>query len=137
MSADVIGGNLSGFQSPYTPPAPAQRPPPAPIFATPTRQVTTTMTPSSQPQQTSSQQQSVASSGGGGQTKSRGPETPKVGGKWTHPALAGIEKEARKFMFGEEELKRLVANTSLLIAMWWITRKADERYYDLLQFTYV
>ena len=69
--------------------------------------------------------------------KTRGPETPKVGGKWTHPALAGIEKEARKFMFGEEELKRLLANTSLLIAMWWVTRKADERYYDLLQFTYV
>jgi len=55
-----------------------------------------------------------------------GPETPKVGGKWTHPALLGIENEARKAMFGEEELKRLVLNTSLLYAMWWISAKVEE-----------
>jgi hypothetical protein len=50
-----------------------------------------------------------------------------VGGKWTHPALKGINMEARKFMFGEEELKRLVVNAVLLYSMWWISYRLEER----------
>jgi hypothetical protein len=85
------------------------------MFSTPQR-------PNSQPQQSTPVNQVTP-----------GPETPKVGGKWTHPALLGIENEARKAMFGEEELKRLVLNTSLLYAMWWISAKVEERYCFFLQ----
>jgi Nuclear pore complex component len=85
------------------------------MFATPQR-------PNSQPQQSTPVSQVTP-----------GPETPKVGGKWIHPALPGIENEARKAMFGEEELKRLVLNTSLLYAMWWFSAKIEERYYFFFQ----
>ena len=87
------------------------------MFSTPQRQTSKT-TPSSQLNQQSQTPQ---------ETIDKGPETPKVGGRWTHPALPGIEKEARKFMFGEEELRRLIANTGLLIAIWWFTRKINDR----------
>lgn len=116
----VVGGSLSGFQSPYTPPSAVQRAPPAPIFTTPQRESltasTTTTTTAQTPQSTT-----------GPPTTTR-VETPKVGGKWTHPALYGIEKEARKFMFGEEDLKRLVVNAFLLYSMWWISYKMEEMY---------
>lgn len=92
------------------------RPPPTPIFATPQREQKTPVS-----QQKLGPTQTI-------DTASPAPVTPKVGGKWTHPALLGIDKEARKFMFGEEELKRLVLNSVLLYSMWWITAKLDERY---------
>jgi hypothetical protein len=63
-----------------------------------------------------------------GEQLARQPETPKVGGKWTHPALRSIENETRKFLFGEEDLKKLILNTALLIAMWWLSRKIEDRY---------
>lgn len=125
------------FQSPYTPPlqSTTQRTQPGSIFSTPQRQIisatTTTTTPSSQSQQQqtpiSQGQTQTSASQTTPATQGRAPETPKVGGKWIHPALAQIEREARKFMFGEEELKRLVANAALLISMWWVSRKIDER----------
>ena len=76
------------------------------------------------------QQQTSGSQSGtpAGTQETPKPETPKVGGKWTHPALHGIENEARKAMFGEEELKRLVLNTVLLYAMWWMSGKVEERF---------
>jgi hypothetical protein len=116
----VVGGGLSGFQSPYTPPSAAHRAPPAPIFATPQREPLTTGTAINISTQT-------PQSATGQQTTTR-VETPKVGGKWTHPALHGIEKEARKFIFGEEDLKRLIANAFLLYSMWWISYKVEEMY---------
>jgi hypothetical protein len=115
-----IGGNLSGFQSPYTPPSQIQRVPPAPVFATPQRQPSTTQTPSSLQKQTSTP-------GASADSVARTSDTPKVGGKWTHPALEGIDREARKFMFREEELKKLVVNVVLLYSMWWISYKLEER----------
>ena len=57
------------------------------------------------------------------------PETPKVGGKWIHPALPGIQKESRKLIFGEEELKRLVVNLLLLYSTWWFSYKIEDMYY--------
>src|SRR5271169_5132242 len=87
----VEGNSLSGFQSPYTPPTAVQRAPPAPIFTTPQReQATATSQPKTSTPSTND-------------TTARTPETPKVGGKWTHPALHGIDREARKFVFGEED----------------------------------
>ena len=111
---------MSGFQSPYTPPTQVQRAPPAPIFATPQRDHGSAQnTPASQKQTPTPVVQDGAK---------KSPETPKVGGRWTHPALQGIQKEARKFMFGEEELKRLVANAFLLYSMWWLSYKFEDRY---------
>ena len=118
----IVGGSLSGFQSPYTPPSAVQRAPPTPIFSTPQRDsvtagiATTTTTTTTTPQPST------------GQPKTTRAETPKVGGKWTHPALHGIEKEARKFVFGEEDLKRLLVNAFLLYSMWWISYKIEEMY---------
>src|SRR5947207_9962625 len=116
----ALGSSLSGFQSPYTPPSQIQRVPPTPIFATPQRQFSTTQTPSSLQKHTSTPGRAVDG-------VVRAPDTPKVGGKWTHPALKGIDREARKFMFGEEELKKLVVNTILLYSMWWMSYKLEER----------
>jgi len=114
----IAGASLSGFQSPYTPPSAVHRAPPTPIFSTPQREpltagtaATTTQTPQSAGQQATTRV-----------------ETPKVGGKWTHPALHGIEKEYRKFVFGEEDLKRLVVNVFLLYSMWWMSYKVEEMY---------
>jgi hypothetical protein len=115
-----VGGSLSGFQSPYTPPSTqAQRVPPAPIFATPQRESNATQSPSSLQKKTSTP---TTADG-----VARAPDTPKIGGKWIHPALKGIDKEARKFIFGEQELKRLIVNTALLYSMWWIVYKIEER----------
>lgn len=111
----VEGNSLSGFQSPYTPPTAVQRAPPAPIFATPQREQV--------PAATSQIKTSTPSTD---DSTARAPETPKVGGKWRHPALHGIDTEARKFVFGEEDLKRLAVNSVLLYALWWISSKVEE-----------
>lgn len=123
------GGSLSGYQSPYTPPTTqAQRIPPTPMFATPQRdQNSMTQTPSSLQKQTSTPNTTT-------NTVTRAPDAPKVGGKWIHPAVEAIDKEARKFIFGEEELKRLIVNTALLYSMWWIAYKIEERYDHLSWF---
>ena len=117
---------MSGFQSPYTPPSAVQRAPPTPIFSTPQRDSVTvgTVTPTSATITTTQTSQSAT----GQPTTTTRVETPKVGGKWQHPALNGIEKESRKFVFGEEDLKRLVVNAFLLYSMWWISYKVDEMY---------
>ena len=117
MLTSGAGSSLSGFQSPYIPPTHMQRVPPAPIFATPQREQnpagpTTTQNKTSTP--------------GATDTTAPAPETPKVGGKWTHPALQGIDRESRKFVFGEEDLKRLVVNLVLLYALWWATSKVED-----------
>jgi len=117
MLTFVQGSSLSGFQSPYTPPTAVQRAPSAPIFATPQRNQGAAATASSQ---------SKTSTPSANDSTARAPETPKVGGKWTHPALHGIDKEARKFVFGEEDLKRLVVNLTLLYTMWWVASKVEE-----------
>jgi hypothetical protein len=109
--------SLSGFQSPYTPPTPVQRAPPAPIFTTPQREQNSAMAATAQNKQPTPS---------ANDTSARAPETPKVGGKWIHPALQGIDKEARKFIFGEEDLKRLVINLFLLYTLWWVSSKVEE-----------
>jgi hypothetical protein len=135
-------GIVATFQSPYTPPAASQRAQPVSLFSTPQRQaggVTTNPSSAASASASASQQRSqqTAQPTTTSQTQTptaapqkvdgRAPETPKLGGKWIHPAVAGIEREARKFMFGEEELKRLIANAGLLFGMWWLSRKIDER----------
>ena len=115
--------NLVGFQSPYSPPTQVQRVPPTSIFSTPQSKAVTTSTNT-----TPSQQQPQTTSTPAAQSQpTRAPETPKVGGKWVHPALQGIEKEARKFIFGEEEAKKLAVNVILLYSMWWISSKIGDR----------
>jgi hypothetical protein len=125
MKADDKGGSLSGFQSPYSPPTPGPRAPPTPIFTTPQRE-SNTQAPSSQTTTPAAQTGSTT----------RAPETPKIGGKWTHPAIQGIEQEARKFMFGEEDLKRLVVNIFLLYSLWWVSQKVDDRYFTHMEVAY-
>lgn len=112
------GPSLSGFQSPYTPPTPVQRAPPAPHFATPPREQSSASPAASSQKQSSTLSSTTAAT--------RGPETPKIGGKWTHPALQGIDKEARKFVFGEEDLKRLAVNLLLLYVLWWTSSKVED-----------
>jgi len=114
MLTFLEGSSLSGFQSPYTPPTPVQRAPPPPIFATPQREQNSAAAATPQNKQSTPN------------ASARAPETPKVGGKWTHPALHGIDKEARKFVFGEEDLKRLVVNLLLLYVLWWVSSKVEE-----------
>ena len=127
MLTVVSLANLTVLQSPYSPPTQVQRVPPTSIFSTPQSKTATPATGNTPSQQPPQQQQSTPAPAA--QTPAaRGPETPKVGGKWVHPALQGIDREVRKFIFGEEELKRLVVNVILLYSIWWISSKLGDRY---------
>jgi hypothetical protein len=115
------GSSLSGFQSPYTSPNQAQRASPAPTFSAvaPREKSSQQVIPSTQKRSSSTPTNKDGAT--------RGPETPKIGGKWAHPALRGIERETRKFMFGEEELKKLIVNAVLLYSVHWASVKIEEK----------
>ena len=118
--AHIEGTSLSGFQSPYTPPTQVRPASIAPVFPTPQRESTTAVTPSSSKKQTTPATGTIQAG--------PAPETPKVGGKWIHPALKGIDKEARKLMFGEEQLKKLVLNAVFLYILWRVSYKIEDRH---------
>jgi hypothetical protein len=106
------GAGFSGFQSPYTPPTQIQRPPPSQIRL-PSPLTQEKGPPLNPPREN--------------QTSTIRADTPKVGGKWMHPALKGIDKEMRKLIFGEEELKKLLVNAFLLYSLWLFSSKIDDR----------
>jgi hypothetical protein len=132
-SAKVHADVLQGFQPPFTTPTQVQqRPPSASVYAPTPQCDDIAVRPLSQPQQPPQQQQQQTASTPAKVniptpvTPAR--STPKVGGKWTHPALQSIEQESRKFIFGEQQLKTLLANFALLYVLYSAKNRILDRF---------
>jgi hypothetical protein len=120
---------FEGFQTPFTTPTQAQpRPPSASVYGPTPPRDGTAVQPLSHPHHHQQQTTSTPAKAITPAPATPAQNTPRVGGKWTHPALHTIEHESRKFMFGEQQLKTLIANIALLYVLYSATNRILERY---------